>query len=790
MSATRLHAKGLALVMLLSLVSCVTTPDGDQDGEQQLKPIDLIGITDLDDRVRVELEAGGPVTYSLSTTEAPPSATVEFPGHALGPGLNAMTINKPPLADLAPSQTGDPKPGTQLRFGLLAPVNPTIHTAGTHVLIEFPKRKAVAEASKPPAEGPKPKADNSAQESAEKPPVVPSEKITREKQADERAKMMTRVEVQRGEREATIIINGDGQFTYDAKLVDKTRLVLDLLDVTTPLRQQVLPVDHPVLKQIRVGHYAQKVRLVFDMAKHVDYTIKPGSQTLTIRLTSLMSSQKHESPGAGANGGGTQRAGEPNSPVVPVNMSAAEHGTVRIAPASRVPFPERLARLEPTQTMAQMAPDLKSPASPPAVEPEEPVQQRFVGRRISLDFQAADISNVLRLIAEVSGFNIVVGESVKAKVTMKLVSVPWDQALDMLLKMNNLGKIREGNIIWIDTLANIARQKDEEARAKDAKIKAQDLQVETLYIRNVLAQDLQITLQRYVSARGQLNVNQAINALVVRDTPDNVAAFKRLVESLDLQSPQIQIEARIVQADTNYTRSLGVQWGVRNLTNLSGAGPNNVANFQSGNTGPFGGQVSDFLVNLPATPATGAAGMTIGRILGSGALLDMRLSAGEQLGLTKVLAAPKITTLHNREARITQGESIPFQTTSLQGTQTTFVDANLELQVTPQITSRDPKEQGKLILMRIRATRNAVGPASNPQAGPSILRREAQTQILVRDGETTVLGGIFVETTTTNVDAVPYVSRIPVLGWLFKRKTENVTKQELLIFLTPNIVST
>jgi type IV pilus assembly protein PilQ len=215
-----------------------------------------------------------------------------------------------------------------------------------------------------------------------------------------------------------------------------------------------------------------------------------------------------------------------------------------------------------------------------------------------------------------------------------------------------------------------------------------------------------------------------------------------------------------------------------------------VAQFQSGNIGPFAGQTSDFLVNLPSTPALGAAGFTIGRLTGTGALLDMRLSAGEQLGLTKVLAAPKITTLHNREARITQGESIPFQTTSLQGTQTTFVDANLELQVTPQITSRDPKEQGKLILLRLRATRNAVGPASNPQAGPSILRREAQTQILVRDGETTVLGGIFVETTTTNVDAVPYLSRIPVLGWLFKRKTENVTKQELLIFLTPNIVTT
>ena len=141
----------------------------------------------------------------------------------------------------------------------------------------------------------------------------------------------------------------------------------------------------------------------------------------------------------------------------------------------------------------------------------------------------------------------------------------------------------------------------------------------------------------------------------------------------------------------------------------------------------------------------------------------MRLSAGELLGLSKVIAAPKITTLDKREAKISQGESIPFQTTSLQGTQTTFVDANLELNVTPQITSRDPKEEGKRILMRVRATRNAVGARSNP-AGPSIDRREATTQVIVKDGETMVIGGVFVDTQSNNVQGVPYLSRMPVLG--------------------------
>jgi type IV pilus assembly protein PilQ len=414
-------------------------------------------------------------------------------------------------------------------------------------------------------------------------------------------------------------------------------------------------------------------------------------------------------------------------------------------------------------------------------------EAHYIGRRISLDFQQADISNVLRLIAEVSGFNMVVGEGVKSKVTMKLVSVPWDQALDMILKMNGLGKIRQGNILWIDSLANIAKQQNEEAQAKDSKVRAEELVDRVFYIRNLPAMELMTSLRQYIGPRGLMQMSQGSNALIVRDTESKIAVMKQLVDGLDLEVPQVQIEARIVQADTTYSRSLGVQWGIQNVNQLGPAF--GVANFKSGTTGAFGNQVSNFLVNLPATvgglASTPGVGFTIGKA--DGALLDVRLSAGELLGLSKVIAAPKVTTLDKREAKISQGESIPFQTTSLQGTQTTFVDANLELNVTPQITSRDPKEVGKQIMMKVRATRNAVGARSNP-AGPSIDRREANTQVIIRDGETMVIGGVFIDTQNNSVIGVPYLSRVPVLGWLFKQKTEAVAKQELLIFLTPSIV--
>ncbi|MGH7254694.1 MAG: type IV pilus secretin PilQ [Nitrospirales bacterium] len=421
-----------------------------------------------------------------------------------------------------------------------------------------------------------------------------------------------------------------------------------------------------------------------------------------------------------------------------------------------------------------------------------------MGRRISLDFQQADISNVLRLIAEVSGFNIVVGEGVKNKVTIKLVNVPWDQALDMLLKMNNLGMIREGNIVWIDTLSNIARQQEEEAKLKESKEKAEELITRVIYIQNIPAQTLQNTLRQYLSPRGSINFNQQSNALIIKDTESNITVVQRLIEGLDQPERQVHIEARIVQADTSYARSLGIQWGVvdssvsnngnfRVFGNLTG--PFNEVKLADNEDGTF---ETDFMINLPAA-VTGLSsvpsiGLMVGKLIG-GFGLDARLSAGELLGLTKVIAAPKITTLNNQEAKIEQGESIPFQTTSLQGTQTTFVDANLTLQVTPQITSRDPKEKDARIILKVKTTRNAVGARSNP-AGPSIDKREATTQVMLRNGETMVMGGIYVDTQTNTVAGLPWMSRIPVLGWLFKNKSESIAKQELLIFLTPTLIET
>ena len=598
------------------------------------------------------------------------------------------------------------------------------------------------------------------------------------------AHAVTAIEVRPETDLVTVVVAGDGQLFPEANFLDESRLIVDIPAVSSALRRSVIRADHYLLKKIRVGHHADKVRLVFDVSERPIFSLAREENKVLITL----------------------KPSEHKIPTVVAAQFDGERERILFTPRPRKMLFEsgdrvgkRMMRMVgPTQSQfkvqrVQMAGDSVPVEKADRSDDIVAGQTRYVGRRISLDFQQADITNILRLIAEVSGFNIVVGEGVKSKVTMKLVSVPWDQALDMLLKMNGLGMIRQGSIVWVDSLANIAKQQDEEARAKDSKTKAEELIDRVFYIRNLQAQEVMTSLRQYLSPRGVMQFNQGSNALIVRETESKLAIVKQLVEGLDLEVPQVQIEARIVQADTVYARGLGIQWGFQ-------AGNRTPTDFftLSNITGPFG-QIAGtgnttidrtFLVNLPAQvgglPAVPSIGWTFGK-LGGDFALDMRLSAGELLGLSKVIAAPKITTLDKREAKISQGESIPFQTTSLQGTQTTFVDANLELNVTPQITSRDPKEEGKRILMRVRATRNAVGARSNP-AGPSIDRREATTQVIVKDGETMVIGGVFVDTQSNNVQGVPYLSRMPVLGWLFKNKSETVSKQELLIFLTPSII--
>jgi type IV pilus assembly protein PilQ len=588
------------------------------------------------------------------------------------------------------------------------------------------------------------------------------------------AKTLKEIDFQPQAGGINVILKGDGQFTYDISR-QRNRLVVDLEDVINGTKHRTLAVRHPLLKQVRIGSHLQpqrKVRLVMDLSRPISYTVEKNGQDLRIMLTDAAPASQTQLEDASVSPDSDKaRREEP-----PVRIIAPAKPSIRVQAPAGPPASPRLRSMAPGES-----------------------SERYAGKRISLDFQDAEITSVLRLIADVSGYNMVVGEGAKAKVSLKLLNVPWDQALELILKLNQLGQIREGNIIWIDSLTNIAKQKDDAVRAHESTVKAEPLATRIMYLNYADASKSLDIVKSNLSNRGEVKVDLRTNGLVVKDIPDHLRKIERLLRDLDRITPQVQIESRIVQASKAFARGLGVQWGISGInstssTNFTGNGALHSQGPVILNLGRTGGAFSTdsatssaFLVDLAAT-ATGANiptsvfGLTVGKFLGTSGTLDLRLSAGESLGLTKIVSAPKIITLDHKPAKIEQGSQVPFQTTSLQGTQTTFVDATLTLNVTPHVI---PFAQ--TIRLEIKATKNSIGAAVST-AGPTIDKKEATTEVLLRDGETTVLGGIFEDNRTDNTAGIPWFNRIPFLGWLFKNEAVTLTQTELLIFVTPIIL--
>ena len=422
---------------------------------------------------------------------------------------------------------------------------------------------------------------------------------------------------------------------------------------------------------------------------------------------------------------------------------------------------------------------------------------KYTGRKISLDFKDADISNILRLMAEISNLNIIAGEDVKGRVSLRLIDVPWDQAFDIILKTNGLGMVQEGNVVRIMPLARIKQETEELFASRKAKEKLEDLEIKLLPVNYAKASEMEPQVKGLLSDRGTIGIESRTNTLIIKDIPANIARVVDLIKKLDTPTPQVLIEARIIEAQSSFARDLGIQWGGATLTtnsqdqfgsafgSTSTAPPNTLT--PTGFIGS-GGQFSaqpNFAVSLPAAGTAGtlgAVGLSFGKLVGEPFLLDLRISAGEKQGLTKTISRPRITTLDNKEAKISQGDSVPFETTSSSGTQTQFIDATLELTVTPHITPDGS------VNMRIKASRNSIGSFRSATGTPSISKKEASTEIIVKDGETAVIGGIVVSDKADSESGIPFFKDIPIIGWLFKNKSASDSQTELLIFITPNIV--
>lgn len=409
---------------------------------------------------------------------------------------------------------------------------------------------------------------------------------------------------------------------------------------------------------------------------------------------------------------------------------------------------------------------------PRSDDSDKPPKKAYKGRRVTLEFSDADIRRIFQLIAEVSNLNFLISDDVTGTISIKLVNVPWDQALDVILDAKALAMVRQGNIVQIKPKSKLQNQADEELAAKKAAERLMELRTAVFDVNYASVSDVATQFGTLKSSRTEASVvrDDRTARVIVTDIPPALEAMRQLLKALDVPEKQVMIEARIVEATSTFTRDLGVQWGLTYRdASASVAGINSVET-------TFGGVVS-----TAGPGATGAGGIGLGMSFGkltSNIQLDMRLAAAATIGQVKIISTPKVVTLNNKAAKISQGQSIPYQTTSAEGTKTEFVEAALTLEVTPHITADGS------VSMKIKASNNSPGTGSPPP----INKKEATTELVVSNGDTTVIGGIYVDSDTENDTGVPFLSDIPLLGWLFKTNSKLKTKTELLIFITPKIV--
>ncbi len=398
---------------------------------------------------------------------------------------------------------------------------------------------------------------------------------------------------------------------------------------------------------------------------------------------------------------------------------------------------------------------------------------QFTGEPISLDLKDADIKDVFRTISQLTGLNIVIDPEVRGTVTVQLEDVPWDQALDLILKQNSLGYVLENNIMRIATTAKLQAEEGDRSRLAEARQAAEPTRTVIKKLSYAKATEITPTLQSVMSKRGSIVVDGRTNTLIIREIPTYLPAVLQLIENLDTATPQVVIESRIVETTKSLGRSLGINWSATgnadnahgNTTNL--IFPNSVA-----------GGLNVGLGNGPTV-----ASLVLGNILNT-FNLNAALTAAENQGLLKIISSPKVTSLTNTPALIQSGVQIPVQTTVNNTTTVIYVDATLKLDVTPQITAEGT------ILLNVSVTKREPAVALNLSLGQNVplTIREYRGQVLVKDGGTTVIGGIFQINDQDQNNMIPGLWKIPVLGNLFRNKTRTEKHDELLIFITPRIL--
>jgi type IV pilus assembly protein PilQ len=631
--------------------------------------------------------------------------------------------------------------------------------------------------------------------------------------------VISNVAISQNPERAAIRVEGAGRLdVHPVRLLNPERLVLDFTGARISVPRNTIPGGSAPVLDVRVGQFRPDVaRVVIDLTGSAPYQIAREGEALVVYLHVTPTEASEPVAVTSAADAATKKeityaSKAPNLVNASATSSdlAAPHfslpNELTQPSSSLATFSEKAepAQPESAQQAAQQAVQQASTAaatvaSQQAASNVSQAPSKYTGEPISVNLKDVDLKDFFRLIHEISGLNVVLDPNVKGTLTIVLDEVPWDQALDIVLQNNGLDKQLNGNVLRIATRETL---KHEAETARDLQ-KAQAEAVAPVTVTRVLnyakAMTLRDTLKKFLSARGDILADNRSNQLVIRDIPSVIPTIDNLIRQLDRKSQQVEIEARVVEATRSFSQDIGVQWGFAGSTTsgrtIFGGNPNvGVSPIQTGTglpqppliatpTSSGSGSTTaglPFNVNLPASTPT--SGLYFGNRSPNFAI-DVLISLAEAKGVGKLLSKPKVITQNNEKATVKQGTKIPIQTTINNTISVQYIDAVLKLEVTPQITA-----EGTVFMDVLVENTQIDNGIPRVEGIPALDTQSAETKVLVADGGTVVIGGIIVTQQQTSITEVPIVGSLPIIGYLFRSKSVDITSSELLFFLTPRII--
>lgn len=585
------------------------------------------------------------------------------------------------------------------------------------------------------------------------------------------------VEVAHSGQQTTVRISGTGDLRYQTSRLDSPpRLVLDFSDTRLAAGRNKVPSVYAPIVGVRLGQPTTgQSRIVIDLDRFVPFTTQTDGSNIIVSFNApaLLATPDALRPVRKTKPQKLMLASVPDMPL-PAWLTGTNLGFAR--PAN-----------------PPLAPEPQNPPAPPQPATAVAPDKRYTGDPISVNLKDVDLKDFFRLIHEISGLNVVLDPSVRGTVTLVLDEVPWDQALDIVLRNNGLTKEIDGNVLRIATQDTLKHEADQRREL----LKAQSDAVEPVTVTRVLsyaqAVTMVTTLKKFLTPRGDVFADVRSNTLIIRDIPSSIPKIDDLLRQLDRKSQQVEIDARVVQANRSFAREIGTQFGFSTPTGATG---NTAIGGLVGNTSFLSPVIHSITAPFSTTSGTGSqiplssnlgatapnSGFTFST-QGHNYAIDFILSLMESRSAGKVLSEPKGVTQNNEKLTVKQGTQIPIQTNINNTISVQYVDAVLKLEVTPQITA-----EGTVFLdVTVENTQIDAG-IPLVQGTPALATQSTQTKVLINDGGTVVIGGVVVTNQNTSVNQVPLLGTVPIIGNLFKHTTVNVSTQELLFFLTPRIL--